>query len=72
MTSKNYDEVRLPDSHPVHDGFHYVANGVPIRAWFDGTVADLKKIRNYTEIYSCDIIGRGIDTAGFKKVTVKQ
>lgn len=52
-------EVVLEDSHPVHFGYAYVADGKVIISDMEGNIGDLKRHTGAQEITNCDIFGRG-------------
>ena len=59
------NEEVLPDDYPVHAGYPYVRpSGVDGHAWFvsmvSGTVRDLKRDVNATEIRRCNMAARGL------------
>ena len=62
---KLLDEPILVDTYPIYDypvpqGYWYIIDGLLVQSPIIGTVADLKRLFQATEIRRCDIIGRGL------------
>jgi len=52
-------ETVLPDDYPVYGNFAYIIDSKKIvSSWINGTVKDLKKEYNATEVRRCEIFAR--------------
>lgn len=54
------DELVLPDDYPVYVDYFYVVDGVVKRSPLQGTVRDLKREYNATEVKCCNAVERGL------------
>jgi hypothetical protein len=50
----------LPEDYPVHCGYCYVADGRVISSDVSGTVANLRRNLQASEIKNCDMVGRDL------------
>lgn len=57
---KTLNEPVLADDYPVNYGYAYVADGKVVASDIKGTVRDLKRLLNATEIRRCDMGGRDL------------
>jgi hypothetical protein len=64
MSERKLNERVLDDDYPVHFGYWYVADGVPVQSELFGdpvpTVFELRIHLNVREIRNCDLAGRGM------------
>ena len=56
----NLNEPILPDDYPVYWDYLYICDGTVTRSDIEGTVKDLKRDQNVTEVRRCDIAGRDL------------